>query len=162
MPSFVEFLKTIRFRHITSKKYLGIEEIKEDTKRSPNGNAGEQNLQENNDKKNEKNDYQGKTKAKLILKDFPDDNCNWMLMESYKILETNDYLLSKNKGIKYEENSNDEEEKEEEEEEEEKEENEEKDNPDEIDKIENKSTTSETNEKNDITHKIKNNEILRI
>ena len=161
MPSFVEFHKTIRFRHITSKKYLGIEETNEDIKRSLTGNAGEQNLQDNNDKKN---DYQGKTKAKLILMDVPDDNCNWMLMESYKILETNDYLLSKDKGIKYTENSNVAEEKEEEEEEEEKEENEEKDNPDEIDKIENKSTTSETNEKNDITHKIKikNNEILRI
>ena len=153
MPSFVEFHKTIRFRHITSKKYLGIEEINE------TGNAGGQNLQENNDKKN---DYQGKTKAKLILMDVPDDNCNWMLMESYKILETNGYLLSKDKGIKFAENSNDEEEKEEEEEEEEKEENEEKDNPDEIDKIENKSTTSETNEKNELIHKIKNNEILRI
>ena len=156
MPSFVEFHKPIRIRHITSKKYLGIEEANEDMKKSVNKNMQEQNLPKKEDKKN---DCQGKTSGKLILMDIPNDNCNWMLMDSYKILETNEYLISKDNGIEIEESSNEEEDNEEEEE---KEENEEKDNPDEMNESENESTNNETNKKKEIIHKIKNNEILRI
>ena len=156
MPSFVEFHKTIRFRHITTKKYLGIEEINRDIKNN-NNNLSVDNYNIN------KNYCQGKTSGNLILMDVPNENCNWMLMESYKILETDEYLASKDNGIQYDNiKDEDEEENEEEEEDEEKEENEEKDKTDESEKSDIESGNTEGNEKKEIIHKIKNNEILRI
>ena len=156
MPSYVEFHKTIRFRHITTKKYLGIEETNDDIK------SHNKNILGNNDtNKKEKN---GKMYGNLILMDIPNENCNWMFMESYKILEADEYLDAKEKGLKYGQKKEDfEEPAEGEEEEEDDEENEENDKSDENEKSDNESSNAEeSNKKNEIIHKIKNNEILRI
>ena len=84
MSSFVQYHKVIRFLHATTRKYLG---FKESTKSSDNINA--------NDAINDK------TTGSLILLDKPDENCNWMLMVSYKILDNDDYYKSKNIGVEY-------------------------------------------------------------
>ena len=72
MESSVKYHKIVRIRHIISKKYLGFQEKRFENKRSNN---------ENNETEN------GKTNGNLILLDVPDDNCNWMLLESYQNLE---------------------------------------------------------------------------
>ena len=135
MESSVKYLKVVRFRHIISKKYLGFQEKRFENKRSNN---------ENNETE------KGKTIGNLILLDVPDDNCNWMLLESYQNLESKKYLESKINGIEKEEGDK--------ESEEEKEEEEKKIESDET--KENKE--NKENNKEDILHKIKNNEILRI
>ena len=71
MPSFVEYHKIVRFRHIISKKYLGFQEKKLDKKKTNNINEQQK----------------GKTNGNLILMDVPNENCNWMLFESYQNLD---------------------------------------------------------------------------
>ena len=149
MPSFVEYHKVIRFRHIITKKYLGFKEKKSDKK------SNSKNITNNkiNNENNNNESYKGKTNGNLIFMDIPDENCNWMFLESYKNLESDRYLKSKINGIaspnKKEENQ----------EEEEKEEDDQKNESDE-------NSENDNNKKDDkkeiISHKIKNNEILRI
>ena len=156
MPSYVEFHKIVRFRHITTKKYLGFEEkIIDNIKLDPND-------------KN-KDEHKGKTIGSVILLDVPNDYCNFMLLESYKLLENKQYLKSKVNGIKTLEDENKEKEEveaeneEEEEEEKEEKEEEEKEKEDEENKnSENSPIKNAIEEKKEVTHKIKNNEILRI
>ena len=136
MPSYVEYHKIVRFRHIISKKYLGFQEKKFENKKSNN----------NNEKQN------GKTTGNLILKDVPDENCNWMLLESYQNLESLKYIESKIYGLVSEDNQEENQDDKVKEEEEQK--NESKENNENID--------NKKNEKQKIIHKIKNNEILRI
>ena len=136
MPSYVEYHKVVRFRHIISKKYLGFQEKKFDNKKINNNNEKQK----------------GKTTGNIILKDVPDENCNWMLLESYQSLESLKYIESKINGLASEyiqEENKDDNGKEEEEQK-----NESKDNNENID--------NKKNEKQEIIHKIKNNEILRI
>ena len=131
MPSHVEFHKVVRFRHIISRKYLGLKEKISDNKSNNINNEPEK----------------GKTSGNLILTDVPNENCNWMLLESYQNLESNKYMDAKINGLVS--GYKDEDSQEEKEEEEQNEENDEnKDN--------------KKQDKQEITHKIKNNEILRI
>ena len=135
MPSFVEYHKIVRFRHIISKKYLGFQEKKLDKKKTNNINEQQK----------------GKTNGNLILMDVPNENCNWMLFESYQNLDVEQYTDTKLNGLvpRIEDNdSKDLEEKEEEEQKNDSEDNNEKEN--------------KKDEKQEIIHKIKNNEILRI
>ena len=135
MPSFVEYHKIVRFRHIISKKYLGFQEKKLDKKKTNNINEQQK----------------GKTNGNLILMDVPNENCNWMLFESYQNLDVEQYTDTKLNGLVpgIEDNdSKDLEEKEEEEQKNDSEDNNEKEN--------------KKDEKQEIIHKIKNNEILRI
>jgi len=123
MSSFVQYYKVIRFLHATTRKYLGFEE---------NNN--------NNDSNNEK------ISGSLILLDKPDENCNWMLMESYKILNNEAYYQSKNIGIELGNNDKRENDKKEEEE----------------SKSKKKDSDKNEDESDDKIYKIKNKEILRI
>ena len=89
MSPFVQYHKIIRLLHATTRKYLGfIENIK-------NNNTTTYNKIMNNSSF----DINDKTTGKLILMDNPDENCNWMFMESYYILDTKTYLDSKSTGI---------------------------------------------------------------
>ena len=132
MPSDVEYHKVVRFRHIISKKYLGFRE-----KRNENKNINNNEIQK------------GKSDGNLILTDVPNENCNWMLLESYQNLDSDKYLESKNDGIIKNEDKEEDEEKEGEEQ---KNESEEK----------NEKKENKKEDKQDLSHKIKNNEILRI
>ena len=154
MPSYVEFHKRIRFRHITSKKYLGFQEtLNDDSKTS--------NYRNNPNSEGNKKDIKGKTYGKLILMDIPNDDCNWMLMESYKVMESDEYCAAKEIGMEY--GIKDDIEESENEESEENEDTEEKKNDSEkSEKSQNESNNSESEESKEIIHKIKNNEILRI
>ena len=154
MPSYVEFHKRIRFRHITSRKYLGFQETKNDDSNTDNNNI-------NNNNYINKKEIKGKTYGRLILMDKPNDDCDWMLMESYKVLENEGYLKSKIDGVEYVTNSDEESLKEESEESEESEEK--KNESEKSDNSQNESKSSnKTEESKEIIHKIKNNEILRI
>ena len=135
MPSFVEYHKIVRFRHIISKKYLGFQEKKLDKKKANNNNEPQK----------------GKTNGNLILLDVPNENCNWMLFESYQNLDVEKYTDTKLNGLApgYEDNVSKESEK--------KEEEEQKNESD-----ENKEKENKKEDKQEIIHKIKNNEILRI
>ena len=142
LSSYVQYHKILRFLHATTHKYLGFKESdiktneKEDTK-----NIEIQNV-ELTDFNNEK------TSGSLILKDEPDENCNWMFMESYKILDENCYYEAKSSGVefknKYYENKNDDSIKE----------NKNKKNE--------KKNSGEKGEREENIYKIKNKEILRI
>ena len=158
MPSYVEFHKRIRFRHITSKKYLGFQEtLNDDMKTSNNKN----NLTLDNINNNiNKNEIKGKTFGKLILMDIPNDDCNWMLMESYKVMESEEYMGAKLTGMEYGTHREEQEEKEESEKSEDSEEK--KNESEKTDKSQNESSESESKKNKEVIHKIKNNEILRI
>ena len=160
MPSYVEFHKRIRFRHITSKKYLGFQETTNDDSNNKNINNNNINNINNNNDINKK-EIKGKTYGRLILMDIPNDDCNWMLMESYKVLENEGYLESKINGVEYATNNEEEsliEESEESEDTEEK-----KNESEKSEKSQNESINSNKSEESkEIIHKIKNNEILRI
>ena len=134
MESSVKYHKIVRIRHIISKKYLGFQEKRFENKRSNN---------ENNETE------KGKTIGNLILLDVPDDNCNWMLLESYQNLESKKYLESKINGM---DKGDINEESEEDEEDEEKK----------IESDENKLNKENKENIKDDKQKIKNNEILRI
>ena len=134
MESSVKYHKIVRIRHIISKKYLGFQEKRFENKRSNN---------ENNETE------KGKTNGNLILLDVPDDNCNWMLLESYQNLESKKYLESKINGM---DKGDINEESEEDEEDEEKK----------IESDENKLNKENKENIKDDKQKIKNNEILRI
>ena len=134
MESSVKYHKIVRIRHIISKKYLGFQEKRFENKRSNN---------ENNETE------KGKTNGNLILLDAPDDNCNWMLLESYQNLESKKYLESKINGM---DKGDINEESEEDEEDEEKK----------IESDENKLNKENKENIKDDKQKIKNNEILRI
>ena len=87
MSPFVQYHKVIRLLHATTRKYLGfIEIIRNDNSISYNKNSNS-------------NDINDKNTGKLILLDKPDENCNWMFMESYYILESKTYFESKSMGI---------------------------------------------------------------
>ena len=133
MPSHVEFHKVVRFRHIISRKYLGLKEKISDNKSNNINNEPEK----------------GKTSGNLILTDVPNENCNWMLLESYQNLESKKYLESKINGM---DKGDINEESEEDEEDEEKK----------IESDENKLNKENKENIKDDKQKIKNNEILRI
>ena len=162
MPPYIEFHKTVRFRHITTKKYLGFEE-------KINDDINKENLYD--DDIVIKNGYKGKTNGSLILMDVPNDNCNWLLLESYKVIQHKNYLKSKMEGIKPREKEKREKEEKVEEKKEKKKIKEEREEEGEEEKI-NENENEEKNvkekkkhnkeEKKEIIHKIKNNEILRI
>ena len=155
MPSFIEFHKRIRFRHITSKKYLGFQETLDEAKTINNNNN---NINDDNNKK----DIKGKSYGALLLMDIPNEDCDWMLLESYKVLEGEEYLESKMNGVEYGTNENEEENLKGEIEESE-EDIEEKNESEKSDKSENESNNnSESEESKAKIHKIKNNEIIRI
>ena len=154
ISSYIEFHKSIRFRHITTKKYLGFQEISNEDMKTSNNNK---NI--NND--SDKYDLKGKTYGRLILMDVPNDDCNWMLLESYKVMESEEYIQAKEEGVNNIIMSEEEEQiVEESEESDDYSENEEEKVPSE--KSENQSYNNETKENKKIIHKIKNNEILRI
>ena len=154
MPSYVEFHKRVRFRHVISKKYLGFQEnINEDMKT---------NINQNNTKADNynKREIKGKTFGKLILLDVPSDDCNWMLMESYKVLESEKYMETKIIGVEKGDHGNEESSKEESEESQDSEDK--KNESEKSDEYQNESNESKSVETNEVLHKIKNNEILRI
>ena len=95
LSSFVQYHKIVRFLHATTHKYLGFKE-------------SNSNLNEENDdkdlvlKKIEASDFNNeKTSGSLILMDEPDENCNWMFMESYKILNKDNYYEAKSSGVEF-------------------------------------------------------------
>ena len=124
LSSFVQYHKVIRFLHATTRKYLGFEESNN-----------------NNDSNNEK------TSGSLILLDKPNENCNWMLMESYKILKKDDYYQAKSIGIEL--GNKDKNDKKEEE-------------LENGNKSKKRDNDKNENESDDKVYKIKNKEILRI
>ena len=86
MSSYVQYHKVIRFLHAATRKYLAFTENTNDFPLAPNNY---------NDNTNDK------TFGSLKLCDKPDDNCNWMFMESYKILDEEKYFESKSYGVKF-------------------------------------------------------------
>ena len=159
MPSYVEFHKTIRFRHITSKKYLGFQESLNDDAKTKTSNNKNNNNEINNE--SNKKEIKGKTCGTLILMDIPNEDCDWMFLESYKVLEGEEYLKSKINGVEYGTNEN-EEDNIKEESEQQNEDIEEKNESENSDKSENESNNSEKEKSKEKIHKIKNNEIIRI
>ena len=129
MSSSIEYHKIIRFRHVSTGKYLGFVE------QEPSKNI-----------KDVSGILYEKANGSIILADIPNENCNWMFMESYKILDKDKYLNTKSNGISFKkrngrnnvsENNNDEK--------------------------KNKKKDDENNNNNDNkNYSIKNNEILRI
>ena len=92
MSSFVQYHKKVRFLHATTRKYLSFKENEKDNK----------NLTSNNNINNKSNDINNdKTFGELSLVDKPDSNCNWMFMESYKILDDKKYYAAKSYGINF-------------------------------------------------------------
>ena len=86
MSSYVQYHKVIRFLHAATRKYLAFIENSYDNLWV----AGNLNANTND-----------KTFGSLKLFDKPDDNCNWMFMESYKILDEEKYFESKSYGVKF-------------------------------------------------------------
>ena len=90
MSSFVKYHEIIRFLHATTRKYLSFRETI---------NEKDKFLVSNNNKSNDvTND---KTFGELALVDIPDENCNWMFMESYKILNDEEYFDAKSSGVEF-------------------------------------------------------------
>ena len=96
LSSFVQYHKVLRFLHATTHKYLGFKES--------NSNLNEE-VEEGKDiimKRIEAMDFNNeKTSGSLILMDEPDENCNWMFMESYKILNKDNYFDAKSSGVEF-------------------------------------------------------------
>ena len=90
MSSFVQYHKIVRFLHATTRKYLSFKENEKD-KNLTTININNKSSDLNNDK----------TFGELTLVDKPDPNCNWMFMESYKILDEKDYYTAKGYGIEF-------------------------------------------------------------
>ena len=143
LSSYVQYHKILRFLHATTHKYLGFKES--DTKSKEKNEAKNIEIQnvELTDFNNEK------TSGSLILKDEPDENCNWMFMESYKILDENSYFEAKSSGVEFKNRSYDN-----------KNGNSMKENKNK--KNEKNKTSGEKSEKEENIYKIKNKEILRI
>ena len=76
MSPIVEYNKKIRLRHVATKKYLGFEEKSMII--------------------NKKTKYFGS----LTLEEIPSDKCDWTLMESYKIINRNNFERIKYEGLK--------------------------------------------------------------
>ena len=92
MSSYVQYHKIIRFLHATTRKYLSFRETMNDKdKILTSNNIINKSYEKSNDK----------TIGELTLVDKPDDNCNWMLMESYKILDEEAYFESKCFGVEF-------------------------------------------------------------
>ena len=83
MSSYVQYHKVIRFLHAATRKYLAFKENSDNIILTNNLNG---------------NTYD-KTFGSLKLCDEPDENCNWMFMESYKILDEETYFKAKSDGI---------------------------------------------------------------
>jgi len=95
LSSYVQYHKILRFLHATTHKYLGFKES--DSKSKDNENTKNIEI-----KKIEVYDFNNeKTSGSLILLDEPDENCNWMFMESYKILNENSYYDAKSSGVEF-------------------------------------------------------------
>ena len=95
LSSYVQYHKVLRFLHATTHKYLGFKES--DSKSKDNENTKNIEI-----KKVEVYDFNNeKTSGSLILLDEPDENCNWMFMESYKILNENSYYEAKSSGVEF-------------------------------------------------------------
>ena len=76
MSPIIEYNKKIRLRHVATKKYLGFEEKSMII--------------------NKKTKYFGS----LTLEEIPSDKCDWTLMESYKIINRNNFERIKYEGLK--------------------------------------------------------------
>ena len=138
MSSFVKYHETIRFLHATTRKYLSFRET---------NNEKDKFLTSNNKSNDVTND---KTFGELTLIDIPDESCNWMFMESYKILNGEEYFEAKSTGIElgnkekqYNDKPSDE-------------------NGENNKKSKKKGHDKKEGEKEDNIYKIKNKEILRI
>ena len=138
MSSYVQYHKIIRFLHVTTRKYLSFKETSNDKDR---------NLTSNYNKSNEANN--DKTFGELTLVDKPDDNCNWMFMESYKILNEGTYFDAKSNGIEFVNQEKEYSDKS-------------KENEDKSKKSKKKPNDKKEEETEDNIYKIKNKEILRI
>ena len=146
LSTYVQYHKPLRFLHATTRMYLGFKES--DTKSSEteinNKNIELQNNIQLSDFNNEK------TSGSLILSEKPDENCNWMFMESYKILDAESYFNAKSSGVefKFRERYADKRNK--------------NNSRDEQTNKSNGKKNSKENEKDENLYKIKNKEILRI
>ena len=137
MSSFVQYHKVIRFLHATTRKYLGFIENTRNNDNIINTNSMNINGYDiNNDK----------TSGSLKLLDKPDENCNWMFMESYKILDEEGYFEAKCTGIELGDH----------------EKSEEENSLDSTKKSKKKENDKEQGKADDKIYKIKNKEILRI
>ena len=141
LSSYVQYHKVLRFLHATTHKYLGFKENNKNEKENENTKNVELQKVEVSDFNNEK------TSGTLILLDEPDDNCNWMFMESYKILNEQSYFEAKSSGVEFRAQDRSVDIK--------------KNNPSDNDKNK-KSDKKKSNEKEENIYKIKNKEILRI
>ena len=154
LSSYVQYHKVLRFLHVTTRKYLGFKES------NINNNNNNIKLVEEKEKENNNielkqvvlTDFNNeKTTGSLILLDEPDENCDWMFMESYKILNRESYYKAKSSGIEFKfQNSNNDYKK-----------------PKDKNKKNSKKKNSNSDEKKEkekeeTIYKIKNKEILRI
>jgi hypothetical protein len=98
LSSYVQYHKVLRFLHATTRKYLGFKE----------SDINNNKLNEEKEKDNIElkqvvlTDFNNeKITGSLILLDEPDENCDWMFMESYKILDRDSYFKAKSSGIEF-------------------------------------------------------------
>ena len=97
LSTYVQYHKPLRFLHATTRMYLGFKES--DTKSSEN-EINNKNIElQNNIQLSDFNNE--KTSGSLILSEKPDENCNWMFMESYKILDAESYFNAKSSGVEF-------------------------------------------------------------
>jgi len=91
MSAYIEYNKIVRLKHTATKKYLGFHTAKD----------SEIELY-----KNHFNQEISPTKelGKLFLTKNPTDSCNWVIMESYIILNRDNYEKSKLEGMKFSKN----------------------------------------------------------
>ena len=147
LSSYVQYHKVLRFLHATTRKYLGFKE---------SNNNSNINLKPNEEKEKDNielkkvvlTDFNNeKTSGSLILLDEPDENCEWMFMESYKILDRDSYFKAKSTGIEFKFQNKF---------------NEDKKTKEKNKKNSKKKNLNEKEEKEEPVYKIKNKEILRI
>ena len=145
LSSYVQYHKYLRFLHATTHKYLGFKQG------SVNDNNNNNNIIAPDNVKIEVSDFNNdKISGSLILSDKPDEDCLWMFMESYKILDGDSYYESKSNGIEFKSQEKNIMEK-----------RESKDDEDK-NKKNKKKNQEKGDEKEDHVYKIKNKEILRI
>ena len=104
MSPYIEFNNVIRFRHVATKKYLAF--IKSDT--SSQGNSMKMNILDRSDtfRNIYENNDRTRLKGNITLKDIPDDDCNWIFMESYILLDREGYEKAKMDGMEYRSHKN--------------------------------------------------------
>jgi hypothetical protein len=85
MSPYIKFNNIIRFRHVATKKYLAF--VKKDISASIVESLNLVGV------------GKVKTYGTLLLKDVPDEDCQWIFMQSYKIMDRKNYEKAKVEGM---------------------------------------------------------------